>query len=225
MNSHTRFRFISITLIIAILFSLIPFPLAMHRALASVPPGGPQFLTEHAAVPEQVRERIGEIESMRERNKKFFLNSDQTITVEIHGNSLHYKNNGRWKNIDNTIIEDEAVQELPLRNKANEFSVRFARNFSGNNPLVSIKKDQHTLTMIPLHAFSTTAEEGSTPSSIIYKNIYPEVDFEYTVDSDWVKEDIILNTYTGQNSFSFELKTAPAHPCPHRQPSVFAGRR
>jgi hypothetical protein len=30
MNSHTRFRSVSITLIIAILFSLIPFPLAMH---------------------------------------------------------------------------------------------------------------------------------------------------------------------------------------------------
>jgi len=207
--NHRHFRPISITLIIALFFTLLPQPLALHRAMAAPPSAGPP---EHSSAPEEVRERIGEIESMRDRNKKYYLNSDDTVTVEVFGNSVHYKNNGRWVDIDNTIIEDEPIPELPLRNKANDFTVRFARNFSSNNALVSVRKDQYNLTIIPLDAASATAQTGSTPASVLYKNIYPEVDLEYKADSDWVKEDIILNSYTGQNTFSFELKTAQLTP-------------
>lgn len=141
MTSSPRFRFISITLIIALLFTLLPQPLAIHKALAAPPPAAPP---EHADIPEPVRERIGELESMRERNKKFYLNSDDTITAEIHSTSVHYKSSGRWKDIENAIIDDASVPELPLRNKANDYTVRLARNFSGSNPLVSVQKDHHS---------------------------------------------------------------------------------
>lgn len=204
-----HFRFVSIALIIALICSLFPQPLALHRAMAAPAPAHPPT---HSSVPAHARERIGEIETKRERNKKYYLNSDETITVEVYGSSIHYKSNGRWADIDNTIVEDESAPELPLRNKANDFTVRFARNFSGNSPLVAVRKGKYTLSITPLDAAKTTSLAGQTPATVVYKDIYPNVDLEYTADSDWLKENIILSTYTSQNTFSFELQTSQLNP-------------
>ena len=138
--------------------------------------------------------RLGEIKEKRTRNIKFFLNSDMTTTAEVHSNSVHYPLNGRWEEIDNTIIEDMSNPEMPLRNTANDMVVRLARNFSEKNKLISVKKDNHMVSITPLSGSSATAQFTDNSSTVVYKNIYPDIDFEYNVTSD------MLNTPEKTNS-------------------------
>jgi len=197
-------RFISKLLIFAMLFSLLP----PQGAFAVSEDFEFEYMLEEesVAIKEKVI-RLGEITSKRERNKKFFLNSDNTITAEIHTNSIHYPISGKWADIDNTLIEDKSVSERPLRNKSNDMDIRLAKNYKGNNMLASIKIDNYSLFISPVDAASVSSEPSTNSSGVIFKDIYPGIDFEYIVDYDQLKENIIVNSYTGKNSFSFNLQT------------------
>jgi RHS repeat-associated protein len=156
--------------------------------------------------------RIGEITAKRERNKKFYLNSDATITAEIYAGSIHYQESGTWQEIDNTIIEDKSVPDLPLRNKGNDFQLRFARQFTGKNKLVSLKVQNNVVFFSPADASKSRAEAGTSAAAIIYRDVYPNIDFEYIADNDSLKENIIINKYSGKNSFSFIIQSPQLTP-------------
>jgi len=77
-----------------------------QTALAEIAPEEVQFdytLEETSDNNEKEVTRLGEITGKRERNKKYFLNSDNTITAEIHTTSVHYPANNSWEEIDNTF--------------------------------------------------------------------------------------------------------------------------
>lgn len=133
---------LSILLVVTLLLTMLPENLVAQ----DFPEHGPPAIDAQFTLKEkQPRTRLGELEEKRDRSKKFFLNSDMTITAEIYPYSIHYDNNGSWEEIDNTIVADESVPELPLRNKANDFIFRLARNFTGSNKLVSVRQGQYSV--------------------------------------------------------------------------------
>lgn len=202
---------ISCLLIIGLLFSLLP-----QTAYAQSDPlveTTPEYIQEQNIEPiQRQRFRVSELIEKRERDKKYFLNSDGTTTVEIHSSSIHYLDAGVWRDIDNTIILDESTPEKSLRNKANGMTVRFAPRFTGSNELVSINLAGKSMSITPAKASAAQAESGSSASAVIYRDIYPDIDFEYILGNDIVKENIIVNKYTGQNSFSFIIRTTRLTP-------------
>jgi YD repeat-containing protein len=101
---------------------------------------------------------------------------------------------------------------LPLRNKANDLSLRFARQFTGNNKLVSLQINNNIVFISPADAATSRAEAGSSAASVMYRNLYPEIDFEYIADNDFLKENIIINKYNGKNSFSFIVQSPQLTP-------------
>ena len=207
--SRKSLRFISNLLIIAILFTLIPHNVSATSSQNQVEELAHEELTN---VSEDTVTRLGEITAKRERNKKFYLNSDSTITAEIHSGSIHYQESGNWKDIDNTIIEDKSVPELPLRNKGNDFQLRFARQFTGKNKLVSFHIKNNVVFFSPADASRSRADSGSSEASVIYRDLYPDIDFEYIADNDALKENIIINKFSGKNSFSFNIQSPQLTP-------------
>ncbi len=207
-------RIISGVLIVALIFTHLP-----QKAFAETPSQEPEqemeaeFTLEEQPERTEVRvTRLGEIKAMRSRNAKYFLNSDNTITAEIHAESVHHLVGDKWEEIDNTLVEDESVPELPLRNKSNDMVIRLARDFTGANKLASVAIENYSVFFSPLDAELSAAESGRTSAGVIYKNIYPGVDFEYIAGNDHLKENIIINEYTGKNSFSFVIQAAHLTP-------------
>lgn len=47
---------------------------------------------------------IGEDTSKRASNIKYFLNEDFSYTAAIYPTAVHYRENGQWKDIDNTLL-------------------------------------------------------------------------------------------------------------------------
>jgi RHS repeat-associated protein len=100
---------------------------------------------------------IGEVTDMREEYTKHFLNDDYSYEAVVYPEPVHYLEDGEWREVDNTLIEtddtsvtssDVSMAGLTkgnvLKNQANDYEVRFAKN-ANSNKLVQIKKDGYEI--------------------------------------------------------------------------------
>jgi len=67
--------------------------------------------------------------SKREQNIKHFLTEGGTFQAVIYPSSVHYELDGKWEDIDNTLIttKNENGEEI-TRNNKNSFTVEFSNN-------------------------------------------------------------------------------------------------
>ena len=65
-----------------------------------------------------------ELIELRKEREKHFLNDDGTITACIYNEDIHYLENGEYKEIDNTLVEEDGY----ITNKANNFKIRLNKN-------------------------------------------------------------------------------------------------
>jgi YD repeat-containing protein len=169
---------------------------------------------------------IGEVKRKREKNVKHFLREDQTYEAVVYPAPIHYKENGKWKDIDNTLVEtvnknDQAV----LTNKQNRFNVHLAKNARANQ-LVKIKKDHYEISWNienPEKTFAVVRPKDlqfldslskneriktltEISSTVDYQNIYPHTDLSYEIFSEEVKENIIIREKIKNPVFTFNLK-------------------
>lgn len=159
-----------------------------------------------------------EIVSLRSETSKTYSNPDSTYTTEISEEPIHYKEDEgeNWLPIDNTLIVDP-VQGTVI-NKANSFKAEFSESTTDNEALVEVEQDEYTVSLTPVGSEESipdtvqtnlkTVEGVLEKNTIVYSNVYPNVDIKYTVGTDKVKEDIILKEKPEPNtptSFSFIL--------------------
>ncbi|MEC1155440.1 DNRLRE domain-containing protein [Cytobacillus horneckiae] len=147
-------------------------------------------------------EQVRELADMREPNTKTFLNSDGTYTTEIYTEDIHYEKDGELEPISNTpeLNKESDKNEFKFVNKDNRFKVKFAANTSKKN-LLSLKlgKEKISYKLLDTEKVNAKKEEGL----IIYENIFKHVDFEYSLGSSSVKEDIMLKNADSAREFKF----------------------
>ncbi|HAB66945.1 MAG TPA: hypothetical protein DCE23_06215, partial [Firmicutes bacterium] len=80
-----------------------------------------------------------EIKKFRTLNSKHIMQKDKTIKVQIYNENIHYLDNGEYKEIDNTIIEEKDK----LRNKSNDFKI----SFNEKDGSIEISKKNKTINM------------------------------------------------------------------------------
>jgi len=116
---------------------------------------------------------------------------------------IHYKAaDGSYQDIDNTLVKEKAGRTYI--NKANDYKVSFPESLTKDKP-ISITKDKAQLELIPGEGdFSRSAIQEN---AILYNDVFPGIDYSYTVLNTKVKEDIILNNQTDRTQFSFAVKT------------------
>jgi hypothetical protein len=155
-----------------------------------------------------------EIISERTANTKTFRKVDGSYEVAIYNDVIHYYEDGQWKEVDNSLIDDGDS----LENTANSFKLKFPKSlddekqikltfgdYSVDWNLLDIKSstiDYHDSELTP----SNIKEIVNTSQSIIYSDIQNNVDVEYIVSGSQVKENIILNKYIEDFSMTFEYK-------------------
>ena len=216
------FKGISITLISAMLFSLLPI-----QALAA---GTSEPSIDSIPINQTQKAEgkiIGEITDKRDINIKHFRKDDLTFEADVFPFAVHYKKDGKWEDINNTMVDgvDEENNDT-LENKDNSYKVKIAKNTSSSK-LVQIQKDgyevswnlegaQKILSQVKskdqtaLNALSENDKKRTLPklsSTVDFMDIYPNIDLQYEVNPQDIKENIIIKEKVNNPLFIFNLNT------------------
>jgi RHS repeat-associated protein len=147
-----------------------------------------------------------ELIDLRTENAKIYQNEDGTRSAKVYNAPIHYKDqNGKYQDIDNSVGPDtDPVEQGSFRyqNKANSFKAFFAENTQANN-LYKVKKDNYWMSMNPVNANKVSATTSG--DTVTYKGVYDQVDLQYIINSSGVKENLVINNHTDQNTFSFKI--------------------
>lgn len=83
---------------------------------------------------------IGELTEKREQNVKHFLKDNLTYEADIYPFAVHYFEDGKWKDIDNTLVDnkDEENNDV-LENVHNDFKIKIAKNSQSNKLVPAVR--------------------------------------------------------------------------------------
>ena len=156
----------------------------------------------------------------RDEYTKHFVMSNGLNKAVKNAQPIHYKENGEWIDIDNTLEYNQETDKY--ENQANSFKVNFDEKINSEE-LFSIENKGYVMSWkynsgTKRNASVSKVEKPSKKDKkmgehkpkangkIKYDKFETDTNLEYIVTGTGVKENIILESYTGKNSFSFELK-------------------
>jgi len=166
------------------------------RALPKLSESG--SLNELEKKPDEPRDRVKELTEKRTAFTKTFLNSDGTKTLDYTPYEQNFKDGDTWKSIDNSVKNTADPEEF--RGKAGKISAELKPIFDG----VTVEAEGRTITFKPMGARDIVPVKSSD-SGVIYKDVWPNVDIEYELRGQAVKEIIIVKDKSAQTSFDFAV--------------------
>lgn len=196
-----------------------------------------------------IKKILGEVEEKRESNVKHFLKENGTYEAVVYSQPVHYLEDGKWKDIDNTLIENGDI----IANSQNDLMIKLSKKLEGN--LVTIKQKNHEIgwslvggnvtnaSIEPIDSEKVKNEINKTvdtifkskkefeklenkdkqnlrkileenekakmitknQSSMKYNDIFPNVDLQYILKGQSLKENIIINKKTNIPDIKFLL--------------------
>ena len=146
-----------------------------------------------------------ELIEKRKPREKHFLREDGTILAEVYDMDIHYLKDGKYEEIDNTLVRENGV----LRNKSNDYNVEFKENFKDS--LIKMTKNNHYIDFKIRESNTSNLKSEKRKLSkqmknVTYNNITDDIAVEYQTLSNKVKETIILQN-ANYSELSFELDT------------------
>lgn len=165
---------------------------------------------------------VGEDESRRDETTKHFLLSNGMYQAVKYSQPVHYKENGKWEEIDNTLEYNE--KEEKYENKSNYFKVQFDKKLNSDK-LFTFENKGHSLSWeynAPLFrgmtvkanisevAQNTDSQSAYLPKDngkVEYDGFESNCKLEYVVTATGVKENIILEKPNTENEFEFNISS------------------
>ena len=167
-----------------------------------------------------------EVEEKRDEFTKVYKKNDGSYTAMVSSEPLHFIQNGKWTDIDNTLVNSVENGESVFKNTNSMFDVMFPELLSQDSK-IEIKNDEYSLAF-SLQDIQTSQveitentnnsddanennqqikEQLKTQSdSALYEDIMPETDIEYSISSNKIKENIIINHASAiKEQYSFNL--------------------
>lgn len=146
-----------------------------------------------------------ELVEKRKTREKHFLQKDGTIRAEVYDTDIHYLRNGKYEEIDNTLIKENGS----LVNKSNDYKVEFKEDFKDS--LMKMSKDRHYIDFKLKDTKNTKLKSDRRKLSkkmknVTYNDITDDITIEYQTLSNKVKETIVLQN-ANYSELSFELDT------------------
>lgn len=180
------------------------------------------------AEPEEQSPRIvTELTAEREESAKHYLLSDGTMLAASYPFPVHYEEDGDWKDIDNTLVDDAAANGLdeyvtraaPVRVKLSK-KLKQGKTVSLDDGKVSLswgftgtsKNAAHKVENTPNRSAQEALEKGEVPalekavSETVYPEAYAGVDLQVFVRPDGVKENLILKNRNAKKSYEIEYR-------------------
>ena len=253
-------RILSLVLVVSLLWNMLPLSVLGEEFRAAQSENNESTSTEADATletqePEEIT-ILGELTDRRTENIKEYLLSNGNTIAAVYGNSVHYQEDGQWKEIDNTLIAKNGTYV----NTAGLLRVSFPQNLNGNN-YITVTKDGHTLSfgmagqlrdsnelvaygavsraltqpevkisvsaaktaLAQLHTVDFTEAKAAAKypelvqeklsSRLSYSNVYDNTNITYDLDSNRVKESVILSRYDATlRGYRYTLQTGDMVP-------------
>lgn len=221
-------KLLACMLVLALIFSAVPLSAAAETVIDSS-----AAVSSAETVTEIEPEILYEITEKRDANTKHFAMSDGTVKACIYPQAVHYEKSGEFLEIDNTLTQTQTDGKTYYQNTANSFKAKLPKSsgdyieFSDENGYVkfrlidalgkSIEKDENI-------SASSVAEEDITAvknnfSRAVYKSVKADVDIEYDIIGNMLKETIVLNKKSDR-SYAFEILTSAASAVKNNDNSV-----
>ncbi|HBP25376.1 MAG TPA: hypothetical protein DD618_00260 [Acholeplasmatales bacterium] len=157
-----------------------------------------------------------EVTDKRAQTEKHFRKIDGTYEAVLYDCAVHYEEDGKWQDIDNTL--DDLGEEY--ENKKNDFKIKLPKALDDNKG-ISVKYDDYKITWNLTGIDESKASVGKSQNgksddlrslpnvsqTTTYKNIKENVDLEYNLIGNSLKENFILNAYTEYFNIDFYIKT------------------
>lgn len=146
-----------------------------------------------------------ELIEKRKPREKHYLREDGTILAKVYDTDIHYLKDGKYEEIDNTLVNENGV----LKNKSNDYKVEFKENF--RDSLMKMSKDEHYIDFKIRESKmdnikSDMRKLSKKMKNVTYNNITDDITVEYKTLSNKVKETIVLQN-ANYSELSFELDT------------------
>ena len=227
---------VALVLAVAMLLNSLPVTAAEKADLAEASKvTGTQEVTQG----EDEAYIIAEITEKREPDAKHFLMSDRSIKACVYPQTVHYMQDGSYKEIDNRLeYKTDTDENGYYENKANSFKVRLPEEyesqyteFSDEKGYVKFRLVDAQNRRITLGADKTLNKKARTidksdktvaknvNSCVEYETVHENVDIQYDLIGDRLKETIILNELM-ERSFTFELLTSASNVIKNNDGSV-----
>ena len=139
---------------------------------------------------------IGRIQGKEELNSYVFLNRDGTESVCIFAENIKYVDEtGKVREKDTTLVKDSQGGFVV---SANDCGINFPNNIKDG---YTFSYKGFDIKITPQNADAEAIKEDNS----VYYNIDENTTLKYTPTLSGVKEDIILEKYTGKSSFDFSI--------------------
>lgn len=141
--------------------------------------------------------------------------SDGTVSVYCFSEPIKYEDEAGEVHFKETEIVEQDNDDFSYTNGDNEFSIDFSEDVDKGVKIVGADSE---LTLIPVQNENVEQHDGeskaivnadnNTEDVFAYENVFGEGSrIEYSPQLNGLKENIILDQYTGQNTFDFILNT------------------
>ena len=158
--------------------------------------------------------RVKENETLREANKKVFEMSDGTMQAVFFPEPVHFydKKKKSFVEVDNSVEDEEDGKHI--RNKKNKFVARFNKETSSDELFVienegyaiKISTAEHPKRKTKKKQPKVHKSESESVDRIAFNDVESSTNFEYTVHSDRVKEDIVIKSKKASYKYGFVIE-------------------
>lgn len=214
-------RTLSLLLAIVLAMAVLPFSGSAQQL--------PDTTTDTQAATALQPAASAEVVALREENAKHFDMGNGTFQAIAYSHPVHeLDENGQWQDIDFSLSLSQTRGVSTYENKA--AGVSFPTTYTQGQPILSLFGEGNSIEMTflapaaavkrgasatsaarvsnPTNTFRTIQEasEATFSSTLVYEDVLPDVDFEYIVEPDGVKENIVVNTRKSSYCYEFCLQ-------------------
>lgn len=185
--------------------------IAIALIVSTIPAYAPYAEQEAPTQEKAVESAPEKTEVIEERTEKEIVydNQDGSFTKEIYMEPIHVQENGEWEPISNDVMKTTKVIE-PERT---EIQAAFLPTMEkGKYSVFGEGKDAITFSLV-----SATGENGTVAvqtatakteaNEVRYSHVFPKTDLRNLTFNTSVKEDIVLQEYTGHHAYTFQVNT------------------
>lgn len=182
--------------------------------------GGSSEVSGEEGSPSEAAVILGELVEKRTADTKYYRMSDGTYQVLQYPQAVHYEAGGGWSEYDNTLQNADSQE---LKTTSSDIAVRISKKTNGRK-FVSVEKDGYRLSWYYADAAKRTgeityADEDGDPatlekvtSEVRYNGIFQDVDLQYVLTGNTVKENVILNSKLALRTYTMEYQSTGLTP-------------
>ena len=170
----------------------------------------------NATTPIKVNAAItGELTGKRTKFVKQFAMSDGSYTAAIYSMPVHYKKNGKWKEINTTLVKSGKKN---YKTKATDLSIKASKK-ANKRSVVSMKRGKTSLSIAlkgkKLKAVKAkvsnpkkkTATDVLNQNKVTYKGVMKNTSVSYDIFPEKVQEIVKISKKQKRKALSFKLNT------------------